>query len=276
MEKKTSDIIHADDLSNGVGTKLSQFLQSFKSSDDDLIWSEQYYYWKIKQNPAGSGLVSLATSENNIVSSVSITPKLIWHRGKKIAGGEIGDTYTDKLFQRQGLFATLINEIKMRAHTSDYELIYGVPNEQSRPGYEKKCDFLSHPHFHLLSCIYLLNTPKIAANKKPGGFNQLLRFISPILNRFLHTLHFFWRFLSWTSGIKVKTIHSVDESYDLFWEKYKGQDDLLLIRDKAYLNFRFFKHPLAKYRFYEARKGNVLLGYLVSTIHQVQDRKSVV
>ena len=274
MEEREWKIIHADDMADGIGEKLSRFLESFKSPEDDPVWSDQYYRWKIKENPVRTGFASLAVSGNDIVSSVSVTPKLIWYKGRKIRAAEIGDTYTDTRFQRRGIFAALINDIKVRAHESGCDLIYGLPNEQSRPGYEKKCNFVSHPTFKLESCTYLFNAAKIAGDNYAGFIKSILKILSLLLNTTLSVAQRFWLLVGKTFGISVEEIDTLDDRYDEFWQKNKDQSDILLVRDKNHLNFRFFSQPLVNYRFYEAKKRGKLLGYLVSRMQKSQGRRN--
>lgn len=263
-EAKEWNIVSADDLSEGKGENLSRFLQSFKPSEDDPVWSGKYYDWKIKQNPVRSGFVDLAVSGDLIVSSVTVTPKPVWYKGEKVAAGEIGDTYTHPQFQRRGILVALINNIKVRAHNSGLSLIYGLPNEQSRPAYEKKCNFLSHPHLRLATATCLFNAVKIAADKIRWLPRPAFIVFNGCVNLFLKTLQGFWIIAGKLTGLSVTLAERPDPGHDDLWERCKQQNEASLIRDRSYLQFRFFDHPLAKYRFYEARKNGVLQGYLVS------------
>src|SRR3989338_73452 len=98
-EVQSWEIRAADDLPGDTGARLSRFLQSFLPAGDDPVWSQAYYDWKIRQNIARRGFVNLAVSGDEIVSSVSVTPKWVWYKRQKIRAAEIGDTYTDSRFQ---------------------------------------------------------------------------------------------------------------------------------------------------------------------------------
>ena len=69
----------------------------------------------------------------------SFTPKKFKVCSEIIIVSEIGDTFTDPNYQRQGIFSTLVNSVREDAlKYSRVQLLYGTPNENSLPGYEKK------------------------------------------------------------------------------------------------------------------------------------------
>lgn len=274
MEEKEWKIVHADDMADGIGEKLSRFLESFKSPEDDRVWSEQLFQWKIKEAPTGPGFVNLAVSEDNIVGVTSITPKLICYRGKTIKAGELDDCYTDARFQRRGIFAALANDIKTRAHESGYDLIYTVRVKATGPTLEKKCNFVSSPTFKLSTCSYLFNAARLIGQKSRGPVKLFFSVLDSFINSALRTIQWFWLATGKLFRISVKEVMILDERYNELWQKYKHQHDVSQVRDRAYLSYRFFNHPLAKYKFYEATKGEKLLGYLVSRTRIDQGRKN--
>jgi len=55
-----------------------------------------------------------------------------------------------------------------------------------------------------------------------------------------------------------------DESYDRFWEQIKTKYDLIFVRDRAFLQWRFRDIPLRTYQVLSARQDTRLLGYVVT------------
>jgi len=141
---KKWDLAVADNLDHDTAHRIGEFISSFSSPEEDLYLSNyqaEYYLWKIVQNPHGAGFVSLAVDKDKIVGTTTVTRKKIWFRGQWVEGAEIGDTFTDPGYQRMGIFTELVKSTRDRALGCGVQLIYGTPNSQSLPGYEKNCSF---------------------------------------------------------------------------------------------------------------------------------------
>lgn len=262
----------ADDLCKDDNEKTCKFLDTFLSEKDELIWTPSYFEWKIKNNPAGDGMMTLAVSKEkqNVVGTVSITPKRLWYKGKMIKAAEIGDTYTHRNCQRQGIFTAITDSIRERAQKNGYYLVYGTPNEKSKPGYEKKLNFSSHKHFKLSFGFHIKSLsgffskfpiPQIMNRGLAKGLSIIMGFISN-----------FWISIGKMRGIVVREVDDVDEEYDRLWEKFRQNKEFLLVRDLNYIRHRFIKHPVTTYQFYAARKNGRLCGYLVARIKKNNGR----
>lgn len=251
----------ADDLCQDDNENACNFLRSFETAEDEQVWSPEYFRWKLSDNLAGKGFLTLAVSNEKVVGIVSATPKHIWYKGSIINAAESGDTYTHPEYQHRGIFTTIVDTNRKRTQDAGHSLVYGTPNDQSRPGYEKKLEFRTHPTFKLIVPTYVCKLPNFIEKNSPRIVSQplskLVGFISVFLRRF-------WLFLGKLFGISVKQVASIGPEYDRLWGKYRGHNDFLLVRDFEHLHYRFFQHPLAKYQFYEARQNGELCGYLVT------------
>ena len=211
----------------------------------------------------------MAVSDEKVVGAVSVTPKHIWYKGSIINAAESGDTYTHPDFQHRGIFTAVVDTTRRRAQDAGCSLVYGTPNEQSRPGYEKKLEFLTHPAFKLIAPTYICKLPSFVERNSPHIFSQS---VSKFMKLILYFLRRFWLFLGDLFGISVKQVDSIGPEYNKLWQKYRGHNDFLLVRDFEHLHYRFFKHPLAKYQFYEARRKGQLCGYLVTRRQKVNGK----
>ena len=268
-EKSGWEIKIADDLSQDDSENACKFLLSFRTAEDEPIWSPEYFRWKLKENLAGEGFLTLAISDKEVVGTVSVTPKHVWYKGSIVDAAESGDTYTHPDFQRQGIFTTVVDATRKRAQDAGHSLVYGTPNDQSRPGYEKNLDFLTHPTFSLKVPTYVSKLPNLVEKNSPRIFGQAM---SKLVELFLYVLRKCWLLLGKSAGISVKEVDSVGPEYDELWRKYREHNDFLLVRDGEHINYRFFKHPLAKYQFYEARRNGELCGYLVTRRQEIRGK----
>ncbi len=269
MNKNDWQIKIADDLHQDDNENTCKFLQSFRTAEDEPVWSPEYFRWKLKDNPAGKGFLTLAISNGKVVGTASVTSKHIWYKGSVINSAEAGDVYTHPDFQRRGIFTATADATRKRAQDAGYSLIYGLPNEQARPGWEKNLEFLVHTAFELIAPIYICKPPSFVKNNLPRIIRQPLSKSIELLSA---TSRRFWLLLGKLAGISVRQVNAIGPEYNHLWEQYREYNDFLLVRDFEHLNYRFFKHPLAKYQFYEARHKGQLCGYLVTRRQQARGK----
>ena len=100
-----------------------------------------FFQWKIIDNYVKQGIINLIKDGNRIVSTTSITPKLLIYKGDFVNAAEIGDTFTHYDYLRQGMFAVLVNQSRQDAENLGINFVYGTPNDLSLPGYQKKANF---------------------------------------------------------------------------------------------------------------------------------------
>ena len=118
---------------------------------------ENMFVWKIFENIWQMGFINLIKDNNTIVSSTSITPKLLLLNNKKVIAAEIGDTYTETSYQRKGMFTKLINTSRQNAEEAGIQFVYGTPNKQSLPGYLKNANFFEIENLNIRSLTFSLS-----------------------------------------------------------------------------------------------------------------------
>ncbi|GEM_PF-4200710 len=270
------DIKNADGLPDDYDRELSAFLSSFMDPGNDPIWSTQFLNWKLIDNVAGKGFVSLALSSGTIVGATTVTRKSFYYYGSTYQFGELGDGYTHSGFRRLGIFAALINELKPRVEQENVIVIYGLPNEQAKKIEEKYCNFITHKTFRIIQGFSCFNILRFLSEKMPLIFQKAIAILSRILNFMLRGLQNWWIFIGKLDGLSIQLAQEAPSDQNSLWEKCKKHYDILQIRDLPYIQFRFFKNPLAHYNFYTARKNGQLEGYLVTRIQKMNGRKKCV
>ena len=73
--------------------------------------------------------------------------------------------------------------------------------------------------------------------------------------------------------IVVEPLPEFGPEFDAFWESARGGYVNLIVRDRAFLDWRFVRPPTRRYEILAARRDGRLLGYLVSTSTTVQGLK---
>jgi GNAT superfamily N-acetyltransferase len=217
------------------------------------------FYWKIAANYIRPGIINLVKDKERIVSTTSVTPKRLLYKKKEIIVAEIGDTYTDPEYQRQGMFSLLINQSTQDALKADIPFIYGTPNNQSLPGYEKKAGYHIIPGMKVKLLALPLNIRPLVQKR--------CHWLIGALASFLFSSVIFIYFLAkkiWMrpAVLQVEEWDHLPDKWDEFWEKTQRPYDLIFCRDRKALEWRFFENP-NKYRFYAFMERNDIVGYLV-------------
>jgi len=223
----------------------------------------EYYRWKLQDNPVQAGVLHVADDKEKVVGMVSITPKQLCINGRLRIGVEIGDTFTDYNYQHQGIFTTLVNSIRESALQQGMDFIYGTPNENSLPGYERKCNFVTIPSVNMCNLVRPLDMEAILRAK----INSAL--LAKILGPWLHLgFKMLYRVKSPQLGkqdVKFSLVSSFPEDVNTLWEKVSGNYDWIVERTKKYLDWRFVQNP-DTYSIMLASNNRETIGYMVTKI----------
>ena len=246
--------------------RISTLQKAFEADQpsDRRSTEPDYYKWKHSTNPAGVGEIWVAHDrEKDVVAGMTtLTPKRLHVNSQDLTGAEIGDTFTHPEYQRQGIFTALVNATREQGVERGINLIYGTPNDQSLPGYEKNCNFVQVPAPVVLNLVRPLN---VGRTLKALGKNPLLvQAASAGIRLGLALLYRVRPGGLSCLGVKVVRTTNFPKEIDDLWKRTWGRYDLVLTRDREYLNWRFLTNP-DSYQIYVA-EGQALMGYLVAKI----------
>jgi hypothetical protein len=109
------------------------------------LYTEEYFIWKVRNNPFGKSACYIRYRNEIPVSHCSITAKpLNPELGAGYGCGELGDTHTHPGHMKQGNFGALgsrvIRDFDSEGDVPGERLIYGLPNENALPGWIRHCD----------------------------------------------------------------------------------------------------------------------------------------
>jgi len=278
------DIVAADDLSK-IGD-AAKFLQSLCPPETDTVWSEDYFRWKLgKQNPAGSGFMTVAICEDKIVGVTTITKKRLWINGELVIGGEIGDTYTHPDFLRQGqptvlykstsdpeaylnksIFGRLVTETITRAESAGVSIIYGTPNANSMPGYIKRLNFIEHKCYSNRNLIR--PTPQGLVSKI-SLFKYLTFALNPI-DQFISKI------IAWGSNCNVtlRKYEKNDVAIDRLWQISNKKNGFSIIKDHDWYSYRFMENPIGNYTMLAIYHHNSFVGIIVARVFKTMNGRS--
>ncbi len=67
---------------------------------------------------------------------------------------------------------------------------------------------------------------------------------------------------------QVREVRDIDERFDVLWQQASSHHKIMMVRDRAYLDWRYIKKPNADYTIYVSENRGQLLGYIVLRVIQ--------
>jgi len=252
---------------------IAKFIRSLSNNQSRLI-TEEYFEWKINENPYMQGEIFLEKRAGDVIGSFTITPKKISVYGEEILAAETGDTFTHPQFQRKGINTKLRNSCIEFALKRGFQVVYGTPNRLSlAAGLKSERKICPYANISLMTKHLRISTSKLKF-----ALVQILHMnIKPLLSLFFIN-ELLKKISSYSRHNAVKKDFSV-----LFVEKFTDQVDGLwgnpryifsTVRDNTYINWRYFMNP-DKYQVIVAKNGNNYLGYLVIKISKTGRNKKI-
>jgi hypothetical protein len=224
--------------------------------EDSELADERFIRWQYFDNPAGKAIVKIAKTEGGeVVGQYAAMPMTVKVFDQQIKAALILNVMTKKTYLRQGIFASLIEKTADQCQKEQYQFSYGCPNENSYPGFIKKSGFADLHHIPLL---LFPSDLRAIVKRKTNGF---LAFFAP---NFLFSLD-----KKATDG-NVAEITADDWSMlHAFWEEAKKRYPIMVVRDEAFLKWRYLAAPTREYKLFVYKKENVVLGYIVAAAKKV-------
>jgi GNAT superfamily N-acetyltransferase len=237
---------------------IARFKKSFMTDSDRTDCSARSFVWKIDDNPHRNGSVFTAGCDDTLVGLAVVTPKMVMIKGQRVLAGEIGDTFTDKQYRRLGIFGRLVNMVKEECQERGIGFIYGTPNDNSLPGYQKRLNF---PLIESLKVDYIvcpIRSASILADKFPSlrGLAGAVGFACDFFFKFLHVLKRGKR-----TGYVTRMIDYIPEELGSLFQRVLPDYDFIMERKPEYLRWRFINGPDKHYIFIAEDENGKIAGY---------------
>ena len=221
--------------------------------------SMEYFQWKIIENPVKPGVINLVHTPTGIGSVTSLTPKVLFFKGQPSLAAEIGDTFTDPAHQRQGMFALLVNQTRVDGNRLGIDFIYGTPNDQSLPGYEKHADFKPIAGIGVRALNFPVHVQLALQTRLPWIIASVVGFLWTLLVQ-----SWLWAqaLLNARHGWLIEEVSVLPVDWDSFWDEARSTSDFLFSREREYLKWRYLDNP-NRYHVLIARRAGRICGYLI-------------
>ena len=234
---------------------------------DSEQYTDDYWRWMYKQNPLKSAMVFVAFDGEKLIGHYALVPLKMAINGILRIGATAVNIAIHPDYQGQGIFSKLVAKAAEQASNEGISLSYVFPNERSYPIFTQKLGWIDVSS--LCSVFKPLDIKRIL---KRHFKNKYLTNVLEYLGR--RFLSIFFRTYKFTPppGTDITEVSTFDERMDEFWEKIYEEYNIITVRNKEYLTWRFVNKPIrANYVIYLAEKGKQVLGYIVLKLMTTKD-----
>ena len=200
----------------------------------------------------------IAEDNGKLIGIVASTFKRLKIGDSTFLCGELGDLSTHPDYRRRGIFTALTREVCRESDAGGVSVLYARPNESSFPGLVR---LGFEQVFSVCILRKVLNVRNVLDQRLPGW---LPSWAGRLAGRLLPPLLFRETKVAIPPGITLSRVSDFDEGIDRLWERAADRHRVIVVRDKAYLNWRYTRNP-GEYGIHVARKGSSTVGYVVTS-----------
>jgi len=236
---------------------------------DQQTWLERWH-WMYRENPAGNAKVWLAEVGDRIVGQSAVIPVRMKCGREVVTGFQSIDTLTHPDYRGQGIYTTLAQQAYAEAASEGMHVGYRFPNRNSHPIAVKKLDWFDVAQRRIM--FKPCNWRNIVALKIR---NRPLSWVTAIGAGLAFSLATLTRSRRPPvgAGVTVGEVDSFDDRINTFWDRVCKCHQVMVVRDKSYLNWRYADAPGVKYTILLAEGGAEIEGYLVMRCRQWSNLK---
>jgi GNAT superfamily N-acetyltransferase len=226
----------------------------------------RFIRWMYEQNPAGRALEYVTLNKGLVSGHIAAVP-LRYQIGSRTTRGCVAiNAITHPDYRGKGIFIILCDLMDKRCAEAGIEFTFGYANLNSEKGCLRHLAYRELGRFPLW--LLPFRAPRILAAQetKRGVFWRLAaRLAQPGARAWSAALR-----PHLDQGISVERLTEFGPEFDALWESVRGGYGNVLVRDRAFLDWRFVRPPTRRYEILAARKDGRLLGYLASAVMTVQ------
>ncbi len=195
------------------------------------------WYWKYAgNNPAGRAIIYVMENEHKIIVHFAVVPYRLRVFGEDVLGSHSIGSMVLPSYQGKGLIKFVADRLFVEVSQRNIIFSYGFPNLLAHDLHKKLMGY---------SDVMAISTWE----KQTNANDQPIRKIG-------------------TSRFEFLAIQKFDKSVDALWDQVKDEHKIAVIRDAAYLNWRYLERPDQKYYAFGLYEADTLTGYVILKLYQ--------
>ena len=220
--------------------------------------SIKHWNWEYKDNPSNRIEIILAIDKENIVGHYAVIPVKMKIKDEINLMSLSLDTMTHKDYRGRGIFPKLASKLYKELGESGISITFGFPNKNSINGFISKLNWveISDVPIQILPLNFKNLIYRYFKNKAFSNF------LGNIFN-FMFKLFFKMKPIKSNNIIKI---NDFDNRFNKLWDLAKNEFIIGIVRDKEYLNWRYFQKPEENYIVFAIKSETELKGYITLKI----------
>lgn len=220
------------------------------------IYNQAYWDWQYKQLPTGKSYVYAAWDADEIIGYYHVPVYRCSINGEERLIGNIQDVAVDPNYRGIGLFRQLAEFANKDLDDSDVDLIYTFPNEKSIR------TFLRYNNFKVVGAVPAYLRPVRAGGILSSkinllGLEKIVGFFADgIVDLFSKNINL--------QDTSIETITEITDEVEAVFSQYSSQFQNHLLRDKAWLDWRYLKSVRGKHHILALREAGKLTAVVVA------------
>ena len=226
---------------------------------DSELAAAAYQEWQCQRGPAGAAIAALGreVETGGLVGQATTVPIHVRLSGKVHTAGLCLNPVVDPGYQDGDISAGLLKEVCALSAQEGIAFSYGFPDQSSYSTFVNKAGFRDIGSVPLL--IRPLNPERLASKATH----------SLVLGKTASIARKIWRIPTppprqdGPPGLEVAEVSSFDDSFAVFWDRIQHRFPVMVVRNPAYLNWRFADAPTREYMTFVARSDGQIRGFAV-------------
>lgn len=216
-----------------------------------------YQEWQQQQSPAGPpvSVVAREAGTGRLIGLATALPISVRISGSVYTAGLSLNPVVSAGYQGRALSADLLDAVCAQSEKDGISFTYGFPSQALLPAFVGKGGFKD-----VGAVPFLVRPlrPESLAMKTTG---------SRVLGRTASLARIVWRTPSVLQqeqlpGLEIDEVDSFDEPFAIFWHRVQHRFPIMVVRDPAYLNWRFKGPPTREYKVLAARSEGKIRAYI--------------
>ncbi len=234
-------------------------LERLNYGDTDVA-DPRFFDWLYRRNPAGQAIVWYAATADPAAPSAgqyALVPLRFAIDGEPKVGGLALNVLTHPDYRRQGIFAALAEKAIAQGIERGFYFTFALPNPNSYSGFVPKTGFSD------IGGVPLLLAP-LGAGPVLDQAAAPLRLAATMGTRALAAALARVRRFGGRGLAAVETVAADWSGWDALWSVLRRKYPVMVVRDRAFMAWRFGACPTRSYRLHVARDGGEAVGYVVT------------
>lgn len=216
-----------------------------------------YWKWKFYDNPAGKHFAFVALDGEKIIGAIACIPMKATFGGKVILASQATDLMIAQDYRRATPFFRLSQFVQRDVWDKNTDFIYGIAKKEHCDIYTKLLGYHRFGPLHMM--IKILN-PSPFLNKRLK--NKILSCSIGALSACSLKLSNLYKSRS-HRGIEIRDVDQFSPDNDELCREHDREHKITIARDSEYLNWRYFRNPIQKYRAFASFNEGKRTGFII-------------